>query len=338
MEESKESDVAATSPNIAETEFTEPETATDEVGKKKPRKQKATALKAKRMKPNETTTTTANRSTTGDTTCEITPQHNNDLNEETFGSLKDLPDNVVMCMRTFQAAQWRTLADALKDLVPECSVKFDKNGMKLISMDPGHIALVHLHALSEFFYCKEEITIGLNVMALYKMLRNLTTAGYMLEFTLTSDAPEYLQIVVTNTDKRTVTRNSLRLPRLPVESFFIPTTVFNRVLSMPSTDFQRHIRELSAVSKKIRIKTTRDILALSACGSYGSSNIEIQPTAAGMNWVNITEPEDQDSDATEGVFFSKYLERFARPLDDTVELFIRKNYPLVIRYVMVSGV
>jgi proliferating cell nuclear antigen len=300
----------------------------------------STALKAKKIKLNETTTSISSPPPSSvkpceDMTSELAPPsaavEHQDLNEATFGSLDDLPDNVVVCMRTFQAAQWRTLADALKDLVPECSVKFDKTGMKLISMDPGHIALVHLHALSEFYYCKEEITIGLNVMALYKMLRNLTTAGYMLEFTLTSDAPEYLQIVVTNTDKRTVTKNNLRLPRLPYESFFIPTTIFNRVLSLPSTDFQRHIRELSAVSKKIRIKTTRDVLALSATGSYGSSNIEIQPTASGMNWKKITEPEDQDSDATEGVFFSKYLERFARPLDDTVELFIRKNYPLVIR-------
>lgn len=166
----------------------------------------------------------------------------NSINSEQFGSTENLAPNVVMCMRTLQASQWRTLADALKDLVPECAVKFDNTGLKIISMDLGHVALVHLHATSEFYYCKEEVTLGLNVLALYRMLRNLTTAGYMLEFTLLSDSMDYLQIIITNTDKKTVTKNSLRLLKLPDESIFIPTTVFHRVLSMPSTDFQRYVR------------------------------------------------------------------------------------------------
>lgn len=272
------------------------------------------------------------------TTGETLPVQNSTSQDvdSTFGSVSDLGPNVVMCMRTLQAAQWRTLADALKDLVPECAVKFDKTGLKIVSMDLGHVALIHLHAISEFYYCKEEITVGLNVLALYRMLRNLTTAGYLLEFTLTSDNPDHLQVIVTNTDKRTVTRNNLKLLRLPDESIHIPTTIFHRVLSMPATDFQRYIRELSAVSQEITIKSTDNVLILSANGACGSTSIEIQPTAKGMHWSHIK--QGGDGNVVKGVFHSKYLERFARPLDNEVELFIKQDYPLIIRYVMASAV
>ena len=171
----------------------------------------------------------------------------------------------------------------------------------------------------------------------YRMLRNLTTSGFMLEFKLTAEESDFLHITITNTDKKTVTRNKLKLLRLPDEEIIIPATVFNRVLSMPSTDFQRYIRELSTISDKIKIKSTSNILILSASGTSGETSIEIQPTSAGLHWSHIAKDDDAEDDVVEGVFHSKYLERFARPLDDEVELFIRKNYPLVIRYVLPSA-
>jgi proliferating cell nuclear antigen PCNA len=261
----------------------------------------------------------------------VEPEEEHD--DFSFGTVEDLDPSIKMCMRTLQSSQWRCLVDALKDLVPDVPVKFDSTGMKLCSMDPAHVALIHLHALSEFYYCREEISIGLNVTALYKMLRNLTTGGFMLEFVLRDDDPDHLQIVVTNNDKRTCTRNRLRLMKLPEESITIPATTFNRVLSIPSTDFQRYIRELSSISDRIRIKSTRDVLMLSAEGSCGSTSIEIRPTSSGLHWSHIENVGDKD-EVVEGVFLAKYLERFSRPLDSVVEIFIKDNYPLVMRYQM----
>jgi Proliferating cell nuclear antigen, N-terminal domain len=60
-----------------------------------------------------------------------------------------------MCMRTSQTQQWRTLIDFLKDMVSECNITFGPDGMRLHSLDPVKAALVHLHAKSEFYYCKQ---------------------------------------------------------------------------------------------------------------------------------------------------------------------------------------
>ncbi|KAG5183090.1 hypothetical protein JKP88DRAFT_157547 [Tribonema minus] len=241
-----------------------------------------------------------------------------------------VPEGILVCMRTHHTQQWRTLTDALKDLISESPVTFGPAGMKLVSMDPAHVALVNLQIQSEHYYCKREITVGLNVAALYKMLRNLTTGGYILELSLSEDDPDHLRVLISNEDKRTRTSNRPKLLRLPDEIITIPPAVFQRVLSIPSADFQRYIRELSGVSNKIKIRSTRDVLVLSAEGTSGSTEIEIRPTASGMHWQFI------DSEATdevvEGVFYSRYVERFARPLDSVVEIFIKQAYPLVLRY------
>ncbi|KAG5182928.1 hypothetical protein JKP88DRAFT_157404 [Tribonema minus] len=251
----------------------------------------------------------------------------------------EVPEGTVVCMRTHHTQQWRTLIDALKDLIPESPVTFGASGMKLISMDPAHVALINLQVCSEFYYCKRETTVGLNVAALYRMLRNLTTGGYLLEINLLESDPDHLSILVNNEEKRTRTSNRLKLLRLPEEIITIPPTVFQRVLSIPSADFQRYIRELSGVSNKISIRSTKDMLLLSASGTMGTTEIEVRPTASGMHWQHIeSAASDEEEEAVEGVYLAKYLERFSRPLDPVVEIFMRPAYPLVLRYSMSTAV
>ncbi|KAG5184091.1 hypothetical protein JKP88DRAFT_315694 [Tribonema minus] len=254
-----------------------------------------------------------------------------------LGSVDDLDPDCILCMRSSQTSQWRLLVDFLKDLITECPISFSQDGMKLISLDPIKVALLHLQAKSEFYYCKSEITVGMNITALYKMLRNLTTGGYMLEFSMSSKEMDVLSIQLINSDKRTCTSNKLKLLKLPQETLIIPSTNFQRVLSIPSADLQRHVRELAALSNKIKIKSTADQLILSAEGTMGSSEIVIRPTASGMHWISIDNNQESEGggDAVvEGVYFSKFLERFSRPLDPICEIFVKQNYPLVLRYVL----
>jgi proliferating cell nuclear antigen PCNA len=256
--------------------------------------------------------------------------------EYDLGSVDDVPASTIMMMRSSQATVWRVLVDFLKDLCCETPVMFNEDGLKLISLDPIKVALLHLQAKPEFYVCREPITIGLNVTALYKMLRNLTTGGYMLEFSIDSGERDVLAIKLINSDKRTCTSNKLKLLNLPQETLIIPSTNFQRVLSIPSADLQRHVRELSALSNKIKVKSTSDQLILSAEGTMGSSEIVIRPTASGMHWISIDNNDDMEGKDTviEGVYFSKFLERFSRPLDPICEIFVKENYPLVLRYVM----
>lgn len=251
--------------------------------------------------------------------------------------LHDLPSSTLMMMRTLQSGQWRTLSDSLKDVISETQVTFDADGLKLVALDASHVALIHLQATAEFYYCKQEITIGLNLTQLYRMLRSLTTGGFLIEFLLTSDDPDYLRITISNSDKRVKTTHRLRLLNLADEQISIPSTTFNRVLSIPSTDFQRYIKELAGINKHIKITSTSEKLILSAEGLTGPSSIEIEATASGMHFQHRELNED-DNSVVEGIYLSRFLERFSRPLDSNVQLFLKKDYPLVLRYVLPTAV
>ncbi|CAM9823070.1 unnamed protein product, partial [Chrysoparadoxa australica] len=244
-----------------------------------------------------------------------------------------------VCLRSNNVTQWRLIADVLKDLMREVPVEFTESGMKLVCMDPASVALLHLQATAEFFYCKSPITVGIDLDALYKVLRNVTGSGYMLELSLMERDTEYLQVVLYNSDKRTKARTKLRLIRLPEVTINIPKTTFERVLSIPSGDFQRYIRELVAISDRISVTSTKDTLVLAAEGGMGSTEIEVSPTASGLHWHVISKEGETcaSHEPITGIFLSKYLERFSRPLDSVVDIFIRDKYPLVLRYVMQSA-
>lgn len=101
-------------------------------------------------------------------TSEVTEELLNSVDTTEPCILHDLAPSVTLCMRTLQSAQWRTLSDSLKDVISETQVTFNAEGLKLVALDASHVALIHLQATSEFYYCRKEITIGLNLTALYR--------------------------------------------------------------------------------------------------------------------------------------------------------------------------
>ena len=50
----------------------------------------------------------------------------------------------VLEIKTIQIAPFRTLMTALKDILLETNIIFDKTGIKIINMDKSHTILAHL--------------------------------------------------------------------------------------------------------------------------------------------------------------------------------------------------
>ena len=72
-----------------------------------------------------------------------------------MSSMKD----TVLTIRTVQIAPFRTLMTALKDILLETNIIFDKSGIKIINMDKSHTILVHLLLSAgnfEEYFCDKE--------------------------------------------------------------------------------------------------------------------------------------------------------------------------------------
>ena len=237
-------------------------------------------------------------------------------------------------LRTSQSAQFKNLCECLKELLTDVNLEFIENrGIRLVSIDPGRVAMVHLVINQvEYFYAKGTVTAGMNMSFLYRMIRCLTS-GDSMEWKIFEDDPHTIHIELYNNDRRTRTVSSIKLLDLDEVDISIPEVEYDRIVSMPSAELSRHVREMIAVSNYVTVRTTKTTLQFIAEGDMATSHITIHPTASGLNW------KYSDNVGTiEGKFVVRYLEKFGRVgVDANVELFLKKNFPLILRYELTIG-
>ena len=91
--------------------------------------------------------------------------------------MSEFDDNNILTIKTVQIAPFRTLMTALKDILIETNISFQKDGMRIINMDKSHTILAHLHLKAEnfeYFNCGcEKIIIGVNMFHLFKLINTI---------------------------------------------------------------------------------------------------------------------------------------------------------------------
>lgn len=244
-------------------------------------------------------------------------------------------DDYVVFFQSSQVVQLKLLFDVLKDLLTEVNLCFDAKGIHITSLDPGKIGMISASICNlESYVCKEPpFYAGVYVSYLYKILRSVNTSHH-LECRIRRDTPKIMELVVTNGDKRAQTIHRLKLLDLDIEEIKIPAVEFEMVISMPSAELQKYVKELSHVSNLITIRGSGKLIQFICTGDLGETCIEISPTPSGLNWLH----RDSLKETFEGTYFLKYLERFSRgQVDPTVEIYFKQGYPLILRYEMTIG-
>lgn len=241
---------------------------------------------------------------------------------------------LLVLMRTSQCLQFKSLFECLKELLTEVNVEFiEKKGIRLVSIDPGNVAMVHLVINSvEYFYAKGTVLAGIKMGFFHRMIRSLTSGDFM-EWKIYEDSPHVMHIQLSNSERRTNTVNTIKLLDLDEVNISIPHVEYDRIVSMPSQELAKHVREMVAVSHYVTIKGTRTTLEFIADGDMASSHITIHPTASGLNWKH-----SEDIGDIEGKYVVRYLEKFGRVgVDSNVEIFLKNGFPLIFRYELSIG-
>ena len=77
-------------------------------------------------------------------------------------------------IKTVQSSAFRTLIEALKEILTEANIEFDSNGIKIVTVDETHTNLVYLSLQSdkfEHFYCPVKYVLGVNMIYLFKLIK-----------------------------------------------------------------------------------------------------------------------------------------------------------------------
>jgi proliferating cell nuclear antigen len=251
-------------------------------------------------------------------------------------------DDNILTIQTVQIAPFRTLLTAIKDILIETNITFQKDGIRIINMDKSHTILVHVFLASEnfeFYECKKEkIIIGVNMFHLFKLMNSIDSDDTL---TLYIENDDYMDGIVShlalkfeNGDIKHCKIQKLRLIEPEPEELKYPDVSFSSIISLPSVDFQKIIRDMLIISDKIEIKSIGNELFFKAVGQFASSEIHRIESDGNLGFLL----KQDSSKIIHGVFSLKNLGYFIKctNLCSQIELYIENDLPLVVKYNVAS--
>ena len=239
-------------------------------------------------------------------------------------------------IKTVQSSAFRILIEALKEILVDANLECDETGIKMIAMDSSHTVLAHLKLYSdkfESYKCLEKRVLGINMINLFRIIKTMNNSDTLTLF-LEKDKESVLGVKIENSDKNTTTTFHLNLMDLNVEDISIPPAAFESVITMPSTDFQKIVRDMHNYADYIDIKSVEDHLIFSCKGDFCSQETIIGETQEGMSFVKNQKPDQ----IIQGLFALKHLVLFGKctNLCNSIQMYLKNDYPLIIKYTVAS--
>lgn len=244
----------------------------------------------------------------------------------------------VLELKTVQIAPFRTLMTSLKDILVETNITFQQDGMRIVSMDKSHTTLIHLHLRSEEFehyYCKyPKIVIGVHMFHLFKLINSIdnddTLTIYIEDKHYCEGVVNYLGLRFENGDIKQCKTQLLRLIEPDTEENEMPEITFSSIINLPSSDFQKIIRDMSSLGDRIEIKCVGDELIFSLSGPFASVQVRRSECDNSLGYL-----QKQDSTKViQGEFSLKNLGYVIKctNLCNSIELMLENDIPMVIKY------
>lgn len=253
-----------------------------------------------------------------------------------------MSDNNVLEIKTVQIGAFRTLITALKDILLETNITFSKDGIRIINMDKSHTILAHLHLRADDFEqyeCKyDKIVIGVNMFQLFKLINSIdsddTLTIYIKEDHYHDGVVEFLGLKFENGVIQQCKTQYLRLIDPEEDELELPDVTFSSVINMPSSDFQKHIRDMSSLSDRIEIRSVGNELIFSLSGPYATVQIRRSEMEGHLEYLT----KQENNSIVQGVFPLKYLTYFIKctNLCNSIELMLENDLPLVVKYNVAS--
>jgi len=239
-------------------------------------------------------------------------------------------------IKTVQASAFKILIEALKELLTDTCIEFDETGMKIIAMDTSHIVLVHLKLDAhkfEYYKCDGKLCIGVSMLNMHKLIKTINSNDTLTLFMDENDM-NHLGIKIENGEKNTKTTYKLTLMDLENPKITIDPTEFNSMITLPSSDFQKICRDMSNLSEFVEIKNINNQLIFTCQGDFSQQETILCDNENGVH--NIC-PKNTN-EIVQGVFKLKYLVLFTKctNLCNTVELYLKNDYPIIVRWSVAS--
>lgn len=241
--------------------------------------------------------------------------------------------------KTVQTGAVRTLIEALKCILVEMSLVFDKDGLRMIAMDNTHTVLVHLRLHADKFekyaytHTTPKLVIGLSTDHLYRIVKTATNDD-TLSFVMNPDDLNHLHVILENGEKKCVTSYKLKLLDRDESDIQMPDTEFSARITMPSLDFQKICRDMTLLSAKtVEIKNVKNTLTFGCQGQFAS-----RITVMGDSENDFAIQKNRSDEIVSGTYSLPHLVLFTKctNLCNNLEIHMKNDWFLMIRYVVAN--
>lgn len=248
-----------------------------------------------------------------------------------------MPEFIVEA-KTVQTSAIRTLTEALKCILVEMSLLFDKDGIRMVAMDQTRTVLVHLRLHSDKFeqysynHNSSKFVIGVNTDHLYRIIKTASNDD-TVTFYIEKDDPNTLGILLEDGEKKQVTRYKLNLLDRDEPDITLPDTEFSTHVTMPSLDFQKICRDMTLLGAKTsEIQNVGSSLTFSCKGHFAS-----RTTVMGDS-ENEFSIQKKENEIVSGTFSLPHLVLFTKctNLCNNLEIHMKNGWFLMIRYVVAN--
>lgn len=234
-------------------------------------------------------------------------------------------------LRTVQSGAFKTLIEAIKELLTDTCIEFDSTGMKIVAMDTSHVVLVHLKLAAEkfeYYHCANRIVVGVNMLNFHKLIKTVNSNDTLTLFVDSTDVNQ-LGIKIESNLKNSKTTYKLNLLDLDNPKITVDPAEFNSVITLPSTDFQKICRDMNNIADQVELKNIDNQLIFTCKGDF-CQQVTVLSDHEGVNTIS----NKKEGEIVQGVFNLKYLVLFTKctNLTNTVELYLKNDYPLITKW------
>lgn len=250
----------------------------------------------------------------------------------------------IIQLKTKETMTIKIVIDAINSLLTDINFTFFKPDKE--NNNPGSLVLkeinktgkilVHMtlnadkFELYEYNYFKDKITIGLDINNLSKCLKCMNNYDIMT-WIIDEDDVNKLHIILESIERKEKKIFKINLMDIDEDIYTISPIEYPYKIILPSQDFHKYCKDMSALSDKIEIKATKNKLFFSGKGEICHVDFEIEQSTNGLNIISNTMNENE---IVQGLYELKFLLIFTKcsNLCNNVILNIKNDYPIIILY------
>jgi len=243
--------------------------------------------------------------------------------------------NIIFEAKTVQTSNIKTLFEVLKEVIVDLNLIVTKDKIKIISLNNTEVAVIHAKLKAEnfeYFFCERTednpLVLGIHTNNIFKIIKTIKH-DETVSFFVTSDNPGFLNIRKENNQRNSINTFKLQLHDICQPDYSIPDLEFDTIITMSSSELQKLVKDYSSLNSDfLEIKNIEDRVFFSGQGDFSSFEAVLG------NSENTSFNGSSKSNIVQGKFDIKYILLFSKAsnLSNTVNLYLKNDYPLIMNY------